>query len=113
MSLVPSSRLLWLVFYVALVAVGAGPLPELQPIWLLALGAVVLATLVDAAVSLARARPPAVAVPPVARFMKDREGTVEVTFTNPDRAARRVRVALGLPAAFVSLRDDVEVDLPA
>lgn len=113
MSLVPSSRLLWLVFYTALVAVGAGPLPELQPVWLLALSGVVLATLVDAAVSFSRAKPPTASVPAVARFMKDREGSLDVTFTNPDRAARRVRVALGLPAAFVAQRDDVWVDLPA
>ena len=30
MTLVPTPRLLWLVFYAALVAVGAGPLPELE-----------------------------------------------------------------------------------
>ena len=113
MSLVPSTRLLWLVFYAALVGVGAGPLPELVPVWLLALGSVGLAALVDAGLSLSRAQPPTASVPAVGRFMRDRAGTVPLTFTNPDRRARRVRVALGLPAAFVSRDEEVWVELPA
>src|SRR4051812_13640801 len=111
--LVPSTRLLWLIFYAALVATGAGPLPELQPIWLLAMSGIVLAALIDAAVSLARAKPPVAGVPPVVRFMRDREGAIPVTFTNPDRAAKRVRVALGLPAPFASAEEETWVDLPA
>ena len=91
MSLVPSPRLLWLVFYAALVGLGAGPLPELAPIWLLALGGVALAALGDAGVSLARARPPEVALPPMVRFMRDREGALTLTLANPGRAARRLR----------------------
>ena len=113
MTLVPSQRLLWLVFYTALVAVGAGPLPELTPIWLLALGGVVLAALVDAVTSLARARPPVASVPALVRFMKDRETAIVVTFENPTKQARRLRVALGLPAAFASREDEAWVDLPA
>src|SRR5258705_5026498 len=113
MSLVPSQRLLWLVFSAALVAVGAGPLPELQPVFLLALSGILLAAIVDAIVSLARAKPPVAAVPAVGRFMRDRAGTIPVTFTNPARDARRVRVALGLPAVFQSKEDEVEGDLPA
>ncbi len=113
MSLVPSQRLLWLVLYTALVAVGVGPLPELTPIWLLALGAAVLAALIDAGISLKRARPLAASVPPVLRFMRDREGAIPVTFTNPDGAARRLRAALALPAAFASRDEEVWVDLPA
>jgi uncharacterized protein (DUF58 family) len=113
MSLVPSPRLLWLVFYAALVGLGAGPLPELTPIWLLALGVVAVAALVDAAVSLSRARPPAVTLPPMVRFMRDREGVLPITLANPDRTARRLRLALGLPEAFTSREDEVWVDLPA
>jgi len=113
MSIVPSSRLLWLVFYAALVGIGAGPLPELVPIWLLALGAVALAALADAAVSLHRSRPPTVGVPPIARFLRDREGILPITFVNSTRAARRLRVAVGLPAAFVARDDEAWVDLPA
>lgn len=112
MSIVPSTRLMWLVFYAALAAVGAGPLPELLPIWLLALGAVGVVALVDAALSLSQARPPAIALPAVARFMRDREGVLPVVFANPDRRARRLRVALGLPAAFVSREEEAWVDLP-
>jgi uncharacterized protein (DUF58 family) len=112
MSLVPAQRLLWLIFYSALVAVGAGPLPELQPIWLLSLGAIILAMLIDAVVSLARARPPVASIPPVARFMRDREGILPVTFTTPDKQGRRLRVALGLPAAFASRDEELWVNLP-
>lgn len=113
MNLVPSSRLLWLVFYAALVGVGAGPLPELVPIWLMAMVAVVVAALLDAALSLSRAKPPLVSLPPIARFMRDREGLLAVTFSNPDKRARRLRVALGLPAAFTSRDEEAWVDLPA
>jgi uncharacterized protein (DUF58 family) len=79
----------------------------------LVLSAVIFAALVDAGISLARARPPAASVAPIARFMRDREGALSVTFANPDRAARRLRVALGLPAAFASREEEVWVDLPA
>lgn len=113
MSLVPTPRLLWLVFYVALVAVGAGPLPELAAVWLLALGGALLAALTDAVLSLRQAKPPGVVVAPITRFMRDREGVLVVTFLNPEKAARRVRLALGLPGAFVSREEDVWVDLPA
>lgn len=113
MTLVPAPRLLWLVFYAALVAAGAGPLPELEPVWLLALAGIGLAALADAVLSLSRARPPTASIPAIGRFMRDREGVLPVTFTNPDRQARRVRVALGLPAAFVSRENEVWVDLPA
>lgn len=112
MTLVPAQRLLWLVFYAALVAVGAGPLPELAPIWLLALGGIVLAALIDAVVSLGRARPPAATVPAIVRFMKDREGAIALTLANPEKRARRLRVALGLPATFVSREEEAWVDLP-
>lgn len=112
MSIVPSPRLLWLVFYAALIAIGAGPLPELVPVWLLSLGLIALAALADAGWSLARAKPPVATVPPVARFMRDREGVLSVTFSNPDARARRLRVALGLPSAFVSREEEMWVDLP-
>ncbi|MSU47478.1 MAG: DUF58 domain-containing protein [Opitutus sp.] len=112
MSLVPTERLLWLVFYAALVAVGAGPLPELAPIWLLALGGTILAALADAVVSLAQVKLPVVSVPAVVRFTRDREGSLPVTFANPDRQGRRLRVALGLPVAFTARDEEVWVDLP-
>ena len=112
MSFVPAQRLLWLVFYVALIGVAAGPLPELQGIWLLTLGATLLAALADVALSLSRAQPPTVSVPAIMRFMRDREGTVAVTFANPSRRATRVRFALGLPAGFSSAVEDLLLDLP-
>lgn len=113
MSIVPSTRLLWLVFYAALVGAGAGPLPQLVPVWLLALGAIALTALTDAALSLRRAQPPAVTTPPVARFLRDREGSLSLVFANPTRQARRLRVALGLPAPFVSREEEIWIDLPA
>ncbi len=112
-SLVPSARALWLIFYVALVAVGAGPLPELQPVWFLSLAGALLALLADAVVSWQRAQPPKFFVPPVLRFMRDRPGVIPVTFENRGQQARRVRFALGLPAEFTSEVEDVWVDLPA
>jgi uncharacterized protein (DUF58 family) len=111
MSIVPSSRLLWLVFYAALVAAGAGPMPQLAPVWLLALAAIVLVALADAALSLRRAQLPVASVPAVARFLRDREGSIPVTFDHPAGAPRRVRVSLGLPAAFRPVEEELTVVL--
>lgn len=113
MSTVPATRLLWLVFYTALVGVGVGPFPELVPIWLLVIGVVVIAALIDLGISLARAAPPRVSVAGVTRFMRDREGALRLVFENPDGRARRVRVGLGLPAGFVSREEEMWVDLPS
>lgn len=113
MSFVPATRLLWLVFAAAIVATAAGPWRELEALWLLAIGSVVLAALADVAVSLARARPPVASVPAVVRFTRDREGMIAVTFENPTGQARRVRFALGLPAAFTPASEETGVDLPA
>ncbi len=112
MSFVPSTRLLWLVALVALVATAAGPWRELEALWLLALSGAALAALADVAVSLARARPPGVSVPPVVRFSRDREGVVPVMFENTSGRGRRLRFALGLPGAFVSATEESWVDLP-
>lgn len=113
MSLVPAPRLLWIVFYAALVGVGAGPWPELTPLWLLALGAVGLAALADAGLALARGRPVAVTAPALARFLRDREGVLALTLVNPERRARRLRLAIGLPPGFAARAEEVWVDLPA
>ena len=113
MSFVPTTRLLWLVFAAALVAIAAGPWAELQPVWLLAMVGIALTALADVAVSLARARPPVASVPAVVRFMRDRAGAVPVTFINADARARRVRFALGLPAEFAPAEEEAWVDLPA
>ncbi|MBL9189336.1 MAG: DUF58 domain-containing protein [Opitutaceae bacterium] len=113
MSLVPSRRLLWVVLAIALVAVAAGPWPHLAAVWIIALGALALLALADAAWSLARKQPPRAGAPPVVRFARDREGTVPVTFENPGGRARRVRFALALPAEFESPEPEMWVDLPA
>ncbi len=113
MSFVPAHRLLRLMLAVALVAAAAGPLPWLQPAWLLALAILALAALADAGLSLSRARPPRATVPAVVRFSRDREGALPVTFENPTGGARRLRLALGLPAGFESPAEETWIDLPA
>ena len=113
MTFLPSTRLLWLVLGVAVLATVAGPLPELAALWVLALLAVTLVALADLALSLRDARPPLVAIPPVVRFAKDRPGAVPVTFANPSGRAARVRFALGLPVVFAEAQTELLVDLPA
>lgn len=113
MSFVPASRLLWLVFAAAVLAVLAGPLPDLVTGWLLALGVLTLAALADLVVSLGKIHPLGVTIQPVTRFSKDREGRIEVLFANPGGRRERVRFALALPASFESRQEEVSVDLPA
>ena len=113
MSFVPAPRLLWLVFVAALIAVPAGPLPDLIPLWLLTLAIVALTASADVMMSLAKARPLTVTVAPTSRFSKDREGKIQVTFTQPAEQGRRVRFALALPATFASREEQIWVDLPA
>jgi uncharacterized protein (DUF58 family) len=104
---------MWLVFYAALLGVGAGPLPELETAWLLALCGIALAALADAVVSLVQAKPPAASVPALVRFMRDRPGAISVTFSNPQRQTRRLRVVLALPEHIESAVNELNVDLPA
>ncbi len=113
MLFLPSSRLLWLVAGVLVLAALAGLLPELAPVWVLALGGVFLVALGDLALSLHAARPPVVSVPAVTRFAKDRAGVVRVTFANPAASAGRVRFVLGLSAEFESATAELLVELPA
>jgi uncharacterized protein (DUF58 family) len=112
MSLLPTRRLLWLVLCAAALAAVAGPLPELVPAWLFALLAVALVALGDLAACLVGERPPTVAAPAITRFTKGRKGAVRLVFSNPGKAARRLRFALGLPGGFVSSEPEVWVDLP-
>jgi uncharacterized protein (DUF58 family) len=113
MSLVPTQRLLWLVFGAAVLAMVAGPLPEFMPFWLLGLLAVGLAALGDLAACLSGARPPDASLPPVTRFTRGRSGTIRVTFANPGAVAWRMRFALGLPPSFESRAEEIRVNLPA
>ena len=113
MTFLPSKLLLWLVFGVALIAIAAALLPALGPVWLLALLGLGLLALADLALSLSTVRPPAVTIPAVVRFAKDRPGVVPVTFSNPTGRALRVRFGLGLPAVFDEEQTEAMVDLPA
>jgi uncharacterized protein (DUF58 family) len=112
MTLLPTGRLLWLVFGAAALAAVAGPLPELVQAWLFILLAVVLVALGDLAACLSSRRLPAVTAQPVTRFTKGRKGTIRLNFENPGKAGRRLRFALGLPAGFESTEREVWVDLP-
>jgi len=115
MTFLPSTRLLWLVLAVAALAIPAGPLPVLAPAWMSALALVTLAALVDLALSLRGAKMPAVSVPEVVRFAKDRAGVIPVRFENYGKgaAAMQIRFALGLPAVFKAARAEARVNLPA
>jgi uncharacterized protein (DUF58 family) len=113
MNFIPAQNLLWLVVGAVFLAVLAGPLPELAPVWLLVSGGVGLAALADLVASLTRGGAPAASAPPVVRFTKDRAGSVPVTFANPGGRAQRIRFGLGLPATFESPDEEVWVDLPA
>src|SRR5580658_4891004 len=112
MTLLPTGRLLWLVFGAAALAAVAGPLPELVPAWLFILLAVVLVALGDLAACLAGRRFPSVSAQPVTRFTKGRKGAIRLTFENPAKSARRLRFALGLPSGFESTERELWVDLP-
>lgn len=112
MSFVPANRLLWLVFYAALIGVGAGPFPVLVPVWLGLLAATVIVGIADAAWTANQSAALEISTPPVLRFMRDRAGTIPLTLRNPSRRARRIRVGLALPAGFVAERDEQWIDLP-
>src|ERR1051326_3260226 len=113
MRVVPARRLLQLVLGASLLAAVAGPLPDLIPLWLFTLGAVVLLAVIDLARSILRMQVPSVSVPPVQRFSKDRAGILPVIFTNPDGRARRVRFALQLPPGIVATEEEQVIQLPA
>ena len=113
MSILPAQRLLWLLALVTVLAIAAGPWPALAPLWVLALLALVLVALADLGLSLRRAAPPAIAVPPVVRMAKDRPARIPVTFVHGLAEARRLRFGLGLPAGFEEMQESTHVDLPA
>ncbi len=113
MTPVPANRLLWAVAFVAALAAVAGPLPMFAPVWMLALSAVLMVALVDLLMSLKRAALPEVSAPEVTRFTKDRAGSMSLVFHNTTGKARRLRFALGMPAAFANARDEMWIELPA
>jgi uncharacterized protein (DUF58 family) len=113
MILVPSKRLLGLVFAAAVFGVFAGLLPEFAPAWLLGLIAVGLAALGDAAASLSGDGPPEASAAAVTRFTKGRTGSVKVMFSNPSLSPQCMRFALGLPRSFASRDESQRVNIPA
>ncbi|AWI09971.1 DUF58 domain-containing protein [Ereboglobus luteus] len=113
MTFLPSTRLLWLVFAVVLLAVPAGPMPGLMPVCFAALAIVVLLALLDLALSLRGVRMPGVSIPDVVRFSKDRPGVIPVSFSNETGRAMELRFALGLPKVFAAKDNELWVRLPA
>ncbi|HEY1849045.1 MAG TPA: hypothetical protein VGG37_07555, partial [Opitutaceae bacterium] len=113
MTLVPRARLLWLAVDIAFVAVLAAVYPPAGPVWLLAAAAALALALGDAAFSYARSAPIAISVPAVCRFTRDRQGSVPVVITGKPGRRRTFRLGLGLPGAFESLTDSLDVERPA
>lgn len=113
MTFLPAPRLLQLLAIVVVLAVAAGPWPQLAPIWLLALLAGLLAALVDLGLGLRHEAPPEITIPPIVRMAKDRPATIPVTFAHGRAEARLVRFGLGLPGGFEELRQEEVVELPA
>jgi uncharacterized protein (DUF58 family) len=112
MALVPRLRLLWLAFDVALVGVAGAVFAPAHALWQVALAALGAVALADAALALAKNEPVTVTLPKVARFSRDREGSLEVTLAVSARSPRRLRLGLALPGAFVAREDVVTVELP-
>jgi uncharacterized protein (DUF58 family) len=112
MSILPTRRLLWLVFAAAALAVAAGPMPEITPAWALGLFAVVLVSLGDLCASLAAARPEATEASRITRFAKGRPGAVRVSIACPPGPPGVVRFALGMPESFEPAEDCLRVALP-
>lgn len=113
MSFLPSKLLLWLVLAVVVLAIPAGPLPGLAPVWVAALAVVVVAALLDLGISLRGVKMPGVSAAEVVRFAKDRPGAISVRFSNPAGRAMELRFALGLPKVFRPDREELWVRLPA
>lgn len=111
-NVVPADRLLWLVLAAAVIGLAAGLWPELVPMWLLGLAAIAVLALADIVLTIVRLRLPEVSVPPVLRFMRDREGIVPVTFKGQAGAPARLRFALSLPAVFAPVTEELWVELP-
>jgi len=112
MNFVPSTRLLWLIGAILVVATVAGPLPELTSLWVGLFAAALLLALVDLALSLRGVSALEIRIPVVVRFAKDRPGVIPVTLGVAGLPVARLRFALGLPGSFASAHDDVAVDLP-
>lgn len=112
MSLVPGTRLLWLVLDAALIAIVGAFFPAVHAAWLLGLAGLGAVALADAAHALARSEPIGVALPRIARFSRDREGSLEVTLAAKAGSPRRIRLGLVLPGAFVAREDEAAIDLP-
>jgi len=112
-SLVPSSRLIWLVLLVAAFATLAGPLPELTPLWLLLGGGLLVSALADLALSLNRLVLPEVTAPAVVRLTKDRPGSIALRLGNPDKLSQTLHFGLALPEGVEPVELERLVQLPA
>ncbi len=113
MMLVPSRQLLLWVGVLGLpCATLLGVLPDFA--WLPGLLTAALGILVglDAFLAGRRLRGIGVAFPPVQRFTKDHDGTVELRLTHAAAQSRRLRVGLRLPADLCSPHSELPIMLP-
>lgn len=113
MSFVPSSRVIWLVLGVALLAAVAGPLPELSPLWALAGASLLLVLIADFGLALNRRAVPAVRCPEIVRLTKDREGLINLHLLNEEPRQRSLLVGVALPGGLETKEVERTVTLPA
>jgi uncharacterized protein (DUF58 family) len=109
----PTTRLIAWTGGVAALAVVAGPLPELVPLWLVAAGGLAAAALLDLALGLKRGDWPQVQGPDVLRLTKDRPGRAPLIFAGLDGRGGSLRVALAAPGSLEIEDADRDVTLPA
>jgi uncharacterized protein (DUF58 family) len=100
MQAVPAPRALTWTGAVLVLAVLAGPLPELAGLWLIASAALAVAVLLDLAHGWSRNDWPRVEASAVVRLTKDRTGTLSLIFSGLDGRGGAVRVALAVPPAL-------------
>lgn len=110
---VPAPRVLMWTGGLLVLAVLAGPLPELTGLWLIAGAALALTVLLDLARGLGRGDWPAVSAPAVVRLTKDRPGTVTLVFSGLDGRGGGVRVALAAPPVLDMEEAERDVVFPS
>ncbi len=111
---VPANRLIWTLLGVAAIAAVAGPIAGMAWVWVAALVLSLILALVDLGLSLKSSRMPQVRMADSARFSKDREGPISLTFAHEGGVPTTpIRFALGLPPVFASKFPELAVSLPA
>lgn len=112
--IVPQNRLLsWFALIVLPFALLAAIEPAALALSLACIGGLVTVAVIDGVGARRSLQGLGVELPAVVRLSKDREGRVEMRLRNQPQKAKRLRVALALPAEFTAPQEDLEVQLPA